>query len=102
MKRTVIWLALACAVLLAVLALSRGARFTSEPAKAPETAPAAEEAAQPAVTKAPEPVVTVPPALTPEELQVQEDAAAVGLTTVEPVQPAQPAPKDAPKETPSN
>jgi hypothetical protein len=99
MKRTVIWLALAGAAILAVLAFSRGVRFTSEPAKAPETAPAAEEAAQPAVTKAPEPVVTAPPALTPEELQVQEDAAAVGLTTVEPVQPA-PAPKEAPKDQP--
>ncbi|MFN3585139.1 hypothetical protein [Phenylobacterium sp.] len=100
MKRTVIWLALACAAILAVLALSRGVRFTSEPAKVPEKAPAAEDAAQPTVTKAPEPVVAAPPALTPEELQVQEDAAAVGLTTVEPALPPPPAPKEAPKDRP--
>jgi len=102
MKRTVIWLALACAAILAVLALSRGVRFTSEPVKAPEQAPAAEEAAQSAAARAPEPVVTAPPAVTPEELQVQEDAAAVGLTTVEPAEPApaQPAPKETPKDQP--
>lgn len=101
MMRIVLWLAVACAVILAALALSRGVRFTSEPAKPAETAPAAEEAAAPVAAQTPEPApVEAAPQPTPEDLQVQEDAAAVGLTTVEPqtadppvIQPPAPEPQ---------
>ncbi|MGA0605408.1 hypothetical protein ACO2Q0_05345 [Phenylobacterium sp. VNQ135] len=100
MLKKVLWVALACAVLLAALAISRGVRFTSEPVKTEPvaTAPAAEEAAEPAAAQAPEPQPTAPPQPTPEELQVQEDAAAVGLTTVEPE--AEPAPETPAAKTP--
>ena len=92
MLRTVLWLALACAVLLGVLWLSRRADFTSDPEpKAKIAAPAVEEAAKPAAAKAPELPKAPPPPPTPDELQVQEDAAATGMTTVEPSEdPASP------------
>ena len=86
MLKTVLWIAAACAVLLLALALTRGARFTSEPtAKAPAevTAPAAEEQATPAAATAPEPASPAPPP-PPIDDQVAEDAAAVGMTTREP------------------
>lgn len=94
MLKKVLWLALGCAVLLAALAISRGLEFTSgEPkAQAPtQAAPAAEEAAKPAADTRPAPQPTAPIARTPDELQVEEDAAAVGLTTIEP-EPAPEAP----------
>lgn len=85
MLKKVLWIALACAVLLAALAISRGVKFTSDEPKRPAVAPAAEDVAEPVVEQAPAPQPTAPPAPpTPEELQVQEDAAAVGLTTLEP------------------
>ena len=92
MLRKVLWLALACAVLLAALALSRQVRFTGAPEK--PKAPSAEEAAKPVAAKAPEKVVEAPPPPpTPEELQMQEDAAATGMTTVEPAPQDEPAAK---------
>lgn len=83
MLKKVLWLALACAVLLAALALSRGVRFTSE--KAPPKAEAVEDVAEPAAAVAPAPkTVEAPPQPTPEELQMQEDAAAVGMMNADP------------------
>lgn len=99
MLKKVLWLALACAVLLAALALSRGVRFTSEP-ETPK-APSVEEVAEPAAAVEP-PAKTVeapPPALTPEELQIQEDAAAVGMMNADP-EPESPESKAA--EPPTN
>lgn len=84
MLRWVLWLAVACAAILAALAISRGVDFASDPEPKPK-APSVEAAAEPAVTAAPEPAIPVaPPAPTDEELQVQEDAAATGMTTLEP------------------
>lgn len=84
MLKKVLWIALACAVLLAALAISRSVKFTSDAPKTAPAAPAAEESAAPVVEEAPAPQPVAPPQPTPEELQVQEDAAAVGLTTIEP------------------
>lgn len=104
MLRIVMWVALACAVLLAALALSRGVRFTSDP-KPPAPveqpkAPAVEEAAKPAAVVAPEPPAPPPP---PIDDQVAEDAAAVGMTTREPVEDdaARPEPTPAPPADPA-
>lgn len=97
MLKKVLWIALACAVLLAALAISRGVKFTSDEPKATvPVAPAAEDVAAPAVEQAPAPQPVAPIVKTPEELQVEEDAAAVGLTTVEP----EPAPETPPAQSP--
>jgi hypothetical protein len=93
MLKKVLWIAAACAAVLLALAVSRTLNFTSgePPAKPVEDAPAAEEAAAPAVATMPAPppeAAPVPAAPTPDELQVQEDAAATGMTTVEPEEPA--------------
>jgi len=98
MLRTVLWIALGCAVLLAALWLSRQLEFGSGPAPK-ANAPAVQEAAEPAAAKAPEPEVAPAPPPTPEELQVQEDAAATGMTTVEPSED-QPAPPEPPPASP--
>lgn len=101
MLKKVLWLALACAVLLAVLYFSRGVELGGK-GERPKEAPAAavDEPARPAA-KAPAEVVieTVPPP-TPEELQLQDDASAVGMTTEEP-EPA-PVPDEAPEAPPTN
>src|SRR5687767_9251205 len=96
MLKKVLWIALACAVLLAALAISRSINLTSDEPKATPVAPAAEDNAAPVVEQAPPPQPTAPIVKTPEELQVEEDAAAVGLTTIEP----EPAPETPPSETP--
>ena len=101
MLRIVMWVALACAVLLAALALSRGVRFTSDP-KPPAPveqpkAPAVEEAAKPAAVVAPEPPAPPPP---PIDDQVAEDAAAVGMTTREPVEADEAKPEPSPAQSP--
>lgn len=91
MLRWVLILSAACVVLIAVLALTRGDGPTLTRGEPPEKAPAAEDAAQPAVAKAPEPKQDEPPAAPveppPVDQQVEEDAAAVGMTTVEPRTP---------------
>lgn len=86
MLRIVLWAAAACAVLLAALALSRGARLGSD-AEPVREAPSADRADQPAAARAPAPEPEPAPLPAPEpepDAQVQEDAAATGLTTVEP------------------
>lgn len=95
MLKKVLWIAAACAAILVALAVSRSMDFDrpaeDQPAAAPveagqdaaqppapvETAPAA-----PVVTEAPPPTV-----LTPDEQQIQDDAAATGMTTMEPETP---------------
>ena len=93
MLKTVLWIAAAGAAVLLALAVSRTLNFTggAPPAKPVEEAPAAEAAAEPAVATSPAPAVQeAPPAAapTPEEQQVQEDAAATGMTTMEPEPPS--------------
>lgn len=96
MLRTVLWIAAACAAVLLALAVSRGMKFGAPPA-APE-APAA-----PAVSVEPPPAAIEPPPLVtalplpppPVDAQVEEDAAATGMTTLEPeTSPAQDPPTD--------
>ena len=96
MLKTVLWISAACAAVLAALWFSRGVDLTSQPAKPAEKAPAAVEAAKPAAAKAPEPAIPeAKPPPTPDEQQVQDDAAATGMTTLEPEPEASP-----PAETP--
>jgi hypothetical protein len=85
MLKRVLWISAGCAALLAALALSNCVR-SEQDGKAAREAPAAEAAAAPAAAVAPEPapLPTAKAAPTPEELQVQEDAAATGMTTLEP------------------
>lgn len=98
MLRTVLWISAACAAVLAALWLSRGVDLTAEAPRAAEKAPAVTEAAEPAVTRAPEPKVPeAKPPPTPDELQIEEDAAATGMTTMEPA--AEPAPEVEPPPT---
>lgn len=84
MFRLVLWIAGACVALLAALVLGRTLMDRADPAP---VAPAAEEAAAPVaavVPEAPPPPPVAAPQPTPDEVQVQEDAAATGMTTVEP------------------
>lgn len=94
MLRTVLWIVGACAAVLGALAVSRnldlgGVRQT-------ESAPAAVEAAAPAAAVVPEaapapaPPPPPPPPRPPVDQQVQDDAAATGMTTVEPEPDAPP------------
>ncbi|WP_165843982.1 hypothetical protein [Phenylobacterium kunshanense] len=92
MLKKVLWIAAACAAVLLALAVSRTLNFTggAPPARPVEEAPAADQAATPAVATNPAPPVqeAAPIAApTPDELQVQEDAAATGMTTMEPAEP---------------
>ena len=90
MLKTVLWIAAACAAILLALAVSRMMRF-DQPAKAPEKPMVVEQAPEPPPPPpppAPAPEVKeAPPPLTPEEQQIQDDAAATGMTTVEPETP---------------
>lgn len=93
MLKTVLWIAGACAAVLVALAVSRSLHFDSPPTpKAQVTvavAPPVPKAAPVTAATPPAPPAAKPPP-TPSELQVQEDAAATGMTT-EPE-----APKDSP------
>jgi len=92
MLKTVLWIAAACAAILLALAVSRTLNFdepVSKPAEAP--AAAAEAPAPPVVTPpAPPEVKEAPLPPTADEQQIQDDAAATGMTTVEPEPPAEP------------
>ena len=91
MLRTVLWIAAAGAAVLLALAVSRWMNFDAPP-KPPEPAlePMAPVAADPVVPAAPEPAPVAPLTPTPDEVQIQEDAAATGMTTMEPEEPAPP------------
>ena len=95
MLKKVLWIAAACAAVLVALAVSRNLDFDKPVEKAAEP-PVAVEAASPAPVveapvAAPEPPKPVEP--TPEEQQIQDDAAATGMTTVEPDEPPTESPK---------
>ena len=77
MLKTVLWIAGACAAVLLALAVSRNMKFDD----APPTSPAVvvdEPVETPVVAPPPPPPVEAKP------VQIQEDAAATGMTTVEP------------------
>lgn len=100
MLRILAWVAAACVVVVLVLAMLRGRG--AEPQRIVVPVPQSAAPAQAAEPPAAEPGrVDAPPALaiTPTEpdLQVQEDAAAVGMTTREPEAGSEPA-----AETPPN
>jgi hypothetical protein len=97
MLRKVLWIAAACAAVLVALAVSRSLNF-DRPVEKPAPAPAAVAAPPPPVEAPPPPpppeVKEAPPPLTPDEQQIQDDAAATGMTTMEPENP--------PNEPPTN
>jgi hypothetical protein len=96
MLKKVLWIAAACAAVLVALAVSRNLDFDKPVEKAPEPAPVVEAAPPPPVVEAPvaAPEPPKPVERTPEEQQIQDDAAATGMTTVEPDEPP---PTEAPK-----
>jgi hypothetical protein len=93
MLKTVLWIAAACAAVLVALAVSRSLHFDSAPA--PKAAMVVTTAAPPPAPKTaevlppppPPPPSEAKPPPKPADLQVQEDAAATGMTTVEPETP---------------
>lgn len=95
MFKTVMWIAAACAAVLVALAVSRNLNFDKPVEKAAEPPPVVEAAPPPPVVEAPvaPPEQPKPVERTPEEQQIQDDAAATGMTTVEP---------DPPTEAPQN
>ena len=91
MLRTVLWIAGACSAVLLALAVSRWMKFDEPLAPTPPAPMEAQVAAPPPpVAEAPPPEVK--PAPTPEDIQIQDDAAATGMTTMEP----DPAPAEGP------
>ncbi len=91
MLKKVLWIAAACAAVLVALAVSRSLDFDKPIEQAPEPAPAVEApppAPEPKVEAAPPPPAA-PVQVTPEEQQIEDDAAATGMTTIEPDPPAE-------------
>lgn len=83
MLKTVLWIAGACAAVLMALAVSRNLKFDDAPPPPPVVV--ADEPVEAAVVAPPPaPPVAAIAAPTPDEVQIQEDAAATGMTTVEP------------------
>lgn len=83
MLKTVLWIAGACAAVLMALAVSRNLKFDDAPPPPPVVV--ADEPVEAAVVAPPPaPPVAAKAAPTPDEVQIQEDAAATGMTTVEP------------------
>jgi hypothetical protein len=94
MLKKVLWIAAACAAVLVALAVSRSLNFDKPVEKAAEPAPAAAAPApvapEPKAAEVPLPPPPPPPVeRTPEEQQIQDDAAATGMTTVEPEPPTE-------------
>jgi hypothetical protein len=83
MLRTMLWIAAACVAVLLALYVSRTLHF-DRPAPKPAPVVAAAPPPKPPAAKPPPPVAAPKPPPTPEELQIQEDAAATGMTTIEP------------------
>lgn len=91
MLKKVLWIAAACAAVLVALAVSRSLDFDKPAEQAPEPAPMVEApppAPEPKVEAAPPPPAA-PVEVTPEEQQIEDDAAATGMTTIEPDPPAE-------------
>jgi len=92
MFKTVMWIAAACAAVLVALAVSRTLNFDRPVEKAAEPAPTA-VAPPPPPVEAPKAVEVAPPPppveRTPEQQQIDDDAAATGMTTVEPDPPTE-------------
>ena len=81
--RVGLWMGAACA---AALLAGCGGRSEKPPTKEEAVvAPAAEAVAEPAAAVAPEPPKAEPPKPAPLDAQIAEDAAAVGMTTREPL-----------------
>lgn len=91
MMKTVLWIAAACAAVLVALAVSRNLDLGRTPEPVAEPAPVVEAPPPPPVVEAPvvAPEPPKPVERTPEEQQIQDDAAATGMTTVEPDPPAE-------------
>lgn len=91
MLRVVLIATAACVLLVAVMALTRGmGRPSASRVEAPEPVAAAPRATQPATAKAPEPEPVPPSApeeAVPADQQMEDDAAAVGMTTREAEEP---------------
>lgn len=93
MLKTVLWIAAACAAILVALAVSRSLNFDKPVEQAAEPPPVV-EAAPPEPAPEPKPAEVAPaPAppmeRTPQEQQIQDDAAATGMTTIEPDPPSE-------------
>ena len=83
MLKTVLWIAGACAAVLLALAVSRNLKFDDAP-PTPVAVVVDEPVEAPVVEEPPAPPVEAKAVPTPDEVQIQEDAAATGMTTVEP------------------
>jgi len=92
MLKKVLWIAAACAAVLVALAVSRNLDFDKPVEQAAEPAPVVEAAPPAPVVEAPVAAPEPPPPpveRTPEDQQIQDDAAATGMTTVEPDPPSE-------------
>lgn len=83
MLKTVLWIVAACGAILVALAVSRALNLGEAPS-VPAASVTVEPVEAPLAAPPPPPVIEAKPAPTPDELQIQEDAAATGMTTVEP------------------
>ncbi len=90
MLKTILWIAAACVAILVALAVSRTMGLGETAAPPPVAPPAVVEQLPPppVAAPAPEPVPDLQPPPTPDEQQIQDDAAATGMTTVEPEESA--------------
>lgn len=83
MLKTVLWIAAACTAVLLALAVSRYLKPDDAPAPPPVVV-AVEPVEAPVLAPPPAPPIEAKPVPTPEDVQIQEDAAATGMTTLEP------------------
>lgn len=92
MMKTVLWIAAACVAVLVALAVSRNLDLGRAPEPVAQPVPVVEAPPPPPpVVEAPvvAPELPKPVDRTPEEQQIQDDAAATGMTTVEPDPPTE-------------